>query len=332
MKARILARSEEELWQGFLEQNPNGTIHQTPQWGDFQRSIPSRGKTWIIVLEEDSKIVGGGMLVRHKLPKGFCWLYCARGPILDFQNPSYIQAFLSQVKEIARQEKAVFLRIDPLVNFTASGFSEITYGFQPEHTLIVDLCPDESQILAQMKPKGRYNIRLAEKKGVEIRKSKIDDSLGAQEDLAIFFDLLKQTTERDSFSGHGQEYYQSMLSHLGRAAALYFADFQGQALAAALITYHNETATYYYGVSGNQHRHLMAPYLLHWQIMRDAKAAGYKNYDLFGIAPENAKNHPWAGVTAFKQKFGGMAKHYPHAKEYPFKKLLYLLYRIYKKL
>lgn len=348
MEARILNQSEENLWSDFVEKHPLGNIHQTPEWGHFRRQVTGNEKYWIIVLEEKltpgsqsriendlgseqapSEIIAGTLLLRQSLPHGYSWLYAPRGPLLNYNDSesAYEQmaALMNEIKKIAKEEKAIFFRADPLLQTPLHfpHFHQNIHGFQPDHTLLLDLTPSEEDILKQMKPKGRYNIKLAEKKGVTISQSK---------DTTSFYKILSETTSRDGFHGHNEKFYQDMLSSLGNRATLYLAEYEGQTIAASLNTFYKDTATYYYGASSNEHRNVMAPYLLHWEAIRDAKAKGYKTYDFFGIAPENAVNHPWTGVTEFKKKFGGMEVSYQLPQEFVFKKTLYFLYHGYKKI
>lgn len=183
-----------------------------------------------------------------------------------------------------------------------------------------------------MKQKGRYNIRLAEKKDIEITKTDPKNKDELNQNLDDFYDLLKQTTERDKFNAHEKNYYKKMLENLKENSALYLAKKGEKTVAGIIITFFKDTAIYYYGASSNEDRNLMAPYLLQWHAIKQAKKQGYKYYDFFGIAPEDSKNHAWAGVTQFKKKFGGQAISYIPAQEYPFKKLLYLLYKLYKRI
>ena len=412
MQARILNQSEEHLWLEFVKNHPLGTIHQTPEWGHFQANVKGRGKYWIVALtgadtgsnsdrarsqESTSQILAGTLLIRHQLPKGYCWLYAPRGPLLNYDSAdnyhaahSQMAILLSEIKEIAQAEKAVFLRIDPMLpssdfscfeksaradflpqqmaplSHLASDFShplhfphfrQNIHGFQPDHTLILDLTQSAQDLLSQMKPKGRYNIKLAEKKGVKIRQADPAKQKQFSKDLSDFCKILTETTSRDGFHGHDMDFYKNMVEDLQndstysdsltgvsqdsdrnlvnprrQYATLYLAEYENLIVAACLNTFFKDTATYYYGASSNLHRNVMAPYLLHWQVIKDAKQKGCKFYDFFGIAPEDAKNHPWSGVTDFKKKFGGQEISYQKPQEFIFKKALYLLYRAYKKL
>ena len=327
MKARILKRHEEPKWEEFLKKNLLASIWQTPSWGHFQAQIPSRGKYWILVIEEEGEIIGGSLIVKHNLGKGFSWLYASRGPLISYNSPDIkhqIRAVIRALKPIVKSEKAIFLRIDPALvedHKNLPGFFTIKHGFQPDNTLRLDLTLSEKDLLAQMKPKGRYNIKLAQKKGVTIHKSK---------DVKAFYKLLSETTERDGFHSHDESFYEKMLKHLGSNAKLYLAKYKDEPIAALIATSFKDQTIYYYGASSNAHRNLMAPYLLQWHVISEAKSHKHTSYDFLGIAPPKAVNHQWKGVTEFKKKFGGTHVEYKSPQEYPFNPFLYFLYRIYK--
>lgn len=342
MKARILPKSEEKLWDTFLQKNPLANIHQSPNWGHFQQKIPYHGKYWIIVLEENNKIIGGSMIIRRNLPKGFTWLYASRGPILDYQSPelnTQIQELLKTIKKIAKQERSVFFRIDPalLLNDTPpklKSFHSIPHGFQPECTLMIDLTQSEEEILAQMKQKGRYNIKVAKKKEVEIEKANPRNPKKFQCQISKFYDIFQETTSRDKFSGHNEAYYKHMVEELAKAnqADLFLAKFHQKIIAGIIVTYFKDTAIYYYGASSNHHRNVMAPYLLQWTAIQEAKKRGCHKYDFLGIAKSDDPKDPWHGITQFKKKFGGEKIKYQPAQEFALRPFIYWLYRIYKKL
>lgn len=183
-----------------------------------------------------------------------------------------------------------------------------TIDLQPADTLITDLHLPRETRLAAMHAKSRYNLRLAERKGVEVDLS-----------AAVAFDevwpLFEITARRGKFSLHPKAYYQAMLSTLATGpcrAFLAVARFEGTIVAANLMIDEGKTRTYLHGASSDQHREVMAPYLLHSVLMEDAVAKGMVAYDWWGVSPEEAKkNHPWAGVTRFKLGFGGERVSYP---------------------
>jgi lipid II:glycine glycyltransferase (peptidoglycan interpeptide bridge formation enzyme) len=302
-------------------------IQQTENWAKFRKEVKNEEYRKIEVKHDDEMKLHG-YLQKMSLPLGKSWLYCNRGPVINHLTEGFLTEFLEKIKEFAKDENLIFLRIEPPIVADTKiakvyldiiediGFIDAHDSHQPEYTLIIDLEPDEEDILGQMKQKGRYNIRLAEKKGVKVKES---------DDVESFYKILEETVERDKFAGHDKKYYQKMLEILGREemAKLYLAEHEGDILGGIIVTFYKETATYYYGASSNHKRNLMAPYLLQWHAIKEAKLRGCKYYDMLGIAPPGAKNHPWSGVTQFKTRFGGETVKYVKAKEYVFKPVLY---------
>jgi hypothetical protein len=176
-----------------------------------------------------------------------------------------------------------------------------------------------------MKPKWRYNIGLAEKRGVLVRRAD-------EEGLDVFYALLRETAKRDGISIHGKEYYETLFAHCrdyspgsqGRGALevrLYLAEHQGEVLAAVILLFRETQGVYLYGASSDHKRNLMAPYALQWRALRDAKAAGCLQYDLFGIPPNEDPGHPMAGLYRFKTGFGGRIIHRPGSWDYTYRPL-----------
>jgi len=177
-----------------------------------------------------------------------------------------------------------------------------------EATRIVDLARSEEEILAQMKPKGRYNISVAQKHGVTVEQS---------QDIDAFYGLVKETTHRDKFTAPPLEHYRTFLTRLaGSFLLLAFPppspNPNPNPIAGLLGVCWNQQGIYYYGASQYAHRAVMAPYLLQWEAIRLCKHRGCTSYDLLGIAPAGASaNHPWQGISSFKEKFGGTVRTYP---------------------
>jgi peptidoglycan pentaglycine glycine transferase (the first glycine) len=251
-------------------------------------------------------------ILERGLPAGQRFWYSPRGPI--WLAPENTKAF-TLLAESASKEAALrgvlFWRIDPAIESTKIplnmfGFRRASEQLQPDHTLIVDLLPEEAEILAQMKEKGRYNVRLAERKGVTIRASE------DEKDLRAFYALEKVTAKRDKIVIHNLAYYKTMFEAMTSRGQgeLLLAEYEGKVLSAAIVEYFGEGATYLHGASSNEHRDLMANYLLQWEGMRRAKARGALWYDLRGLAPDGDTHHPYASLRQFKTRFGGREAHY----------------------
>lgn len=203
-------------------------------------------------------------------------------------------------------------------------------NIQPPDTVLVDLTASPEEILGRMKGKWRYNIRLAEKKGVEVRR-------GGLEEIDVFYDLYRMTSARDGIAIHHKEYYRDLLrwgQNWGAGAEgsdekvrvdLYIASCQGEPLAAIITMFAGTEAVYLYGASSNSRRNLMPAYLLQWRAMEDAKAAGCQVYDMYGIPPTDDEGHPMHGLYRFKTGFGGTIVHRPGSVDIP----LGQLYRLY---
>jgi lipid II:glycine glycyltransferase (peptidoglycan interpeptide bridge formation enzyme) len=206
-------------------------------------------------------------------------------------------------------------------------FSRAGADVQPPDTVLIDLSPPEETILMGMKPKWRYNIRLAGRKGVSIRRR-------GEEGLEGFYALLRETARRDRVAIHGFDYYRTLFVHTreygeqrredsppGLETRLYLAEHGGDLLAGIVTLFRGTSAVYLYGASSDRKRNLMAPYALQWAAMGDAKRAGCLAYDLFGISPDGDPSHPMAGLYRFKTGFGGRIIHRPGSWDYTYRPL-----------
>lgn len=167
--------------------------------------------------------------------------------------------------------------------------------FLPPYTALIDLTKSEEEILDLMKPKGRYNIRLAEKKWVKVKEVK-----KTSKNIEIFFKLISETTSRDHFVWNSLKYYTIFLEQ--KNVKLFFAIHEDNVIAAGIFVQYRDMMYYYYGASSSQKRNLMAPYLLQWNAVKHAKELWCTLYDFLGIAAPDEKDSPLIGVTDFKLK------------------------------
>lgn len=275
------------------------------QWKQFQKNI---GRKTFDLGE-------GVFVVKLQLPWfGKSYLYSNFVEVFDKSEV---------IKEIANRENTIFLKVEPMLyneelvsRLWQSGWRKSGKGLQPQRTTVVNLQMPEKSLLVGMRQKTRYNIRLAQKRGVEVKKSY--DKL---RDFEKFWQLLQHTAERDKFYTHTKNYYAELLNVEG--TGLYFASKGQIPVASAIVMFYKNTATYLHGASSYEHRSLMAPYLLHWDIMQDAQKQGEKFYDFWGIDEEK-----WPGVTRFKRGFGGKEVQYIGSYDLPTQKIWYMVYRL----
>jgi len=313
----VIEICEKDIWNNFIFSNTKKTkseFLQSWEWGIFQKKL-SR-KVWFLAIKNNKQIIGQALIVKYNLPFGKSYFYCPRGPISQSLNKEIFQELIDKIKYLAKKEKAIFFRWEPKedkINF--KGFSKIK-DFQPSKTIILDLKKSEIELLKEMHSKTRYNIRLAQKHGVKVFKS------NEEKYLNIFLDLLHQTSEREKFKIYPDNYYKKLLNSESKFATLYLAEHQNRILAAHLLIFFNHTATYLHGASSREHKEVMAPYLLHWQTIQQAKKENIYFYDFWGIDKKK-----WPGVTRFKVNFKGQEFFYPGTFELPISKFWYILYK-----
>lgn len=324
----------------FLINNESSQFLQSWQWGEFQKNL---GKNvWRIGLEENNQLIAVCQVIENKLPLSKSYLYTPRGPVFQKNLNSEkkelaFKTLLKGVRDITVETKTrheFFIRVEPAININGTNFKKLKFkkvkSVQPKDTLILDLTKSHEKLLADMHHKTRYNIRLAEKGDIKITK-------GNLKNFEDFWNLMRQTAKRNEFYSHPKDYYYKLLKSLEKegdlTVKLWLAEHQNQVIATALVSYFNKTATYLHGASNYNYRSLMAPFLLHWEIIKNAKEQNFTFYDLWGIAPTQVKNEKksWAGITRFKRGFGGKEINFVGTYDFVYNQLLYKLYNLGKK-
>lgn len=295
---------------------------QSSEWSEFQASTGKKVVNFVI----DNVPVQG---FEHSLSFLGKYLYIPRFKTSDLR--------LKDIIEYVKKSDYIFLRMEPLEEFPISNFQfSVVKNRQPQTTLVLDVNKSEEELLSCMHTKTRYNIRLAEKKGITISQEKNIDN---------FWNLNLETKERDEFKSHEKKYYEKMLE--SNLSYQFTAFFEGKPIASNIILIYKNTGTYLHGASSNKYRDLMAPYLLQWEGIKLAKSQGCSYYDFWGVAPQLTEgrgqatcfnnfcwevNHKWTGVTRFKAGFGGQVKEYPGGCDIILKPFFYKLYKLIKKI
>ena len=330
-------------WDSFLANHPRVHLLQTTAWGNLKSEFG-----W-----EVERILSGGsgaQALFRRLPLGFSLAYIPKGPVggIEGENPPQPPlirgekraeawgALLAELDALCRRRRTILLKVEPDMwreggnnNNAPPGFRTSSHSIQPPRTIVVNLQGDEDAILARMKQKTRYNIRLALKRNVIVRPSS---------DLDLFYKLIERTGERGEFGVHSQEYYQRAfdLFHPRGNCQLLVAEFEREPLAAIIVFTHGKRAWYFYGASSDQHRHLMPTYLLQWEAMRWARDHGCTEYDLWGVPDEdeeiledqfpNRKDGLWS-VYRFKRGFGGELRRALGPWDRVYQPVMYAFYR-----
>jgi len=270
--------------------SPSPSLLQSWGYGEVQR-----GEGWRV---ERIELPGTAATVLLRGPGRFSWAYVPRGPV------PCDEAGLRALIVWAQERRLAGLRVEPDAGPNMRGvLQELGFrscpGLHPETTLVVPL-QEEQEMLAGLRPKHRYNIRLAARRGVEVTE---DDDVE---------ELVRQslgTARRQRISVPSAAAYRRRLRHL-EWCRIYVAHFQGEALAAVMVARFGPHAYYLFGGSSGKHRDLMPSYALQWRAMRDARQAGCTDYDLWGVPPGPDQSHQWAGLWQFKTGFGGSMVEY----------------------
>ncbi len=312
MQIRIAQEHERERFNRFVAGFDSGDLLQSWEWGDLKARTgwqPIR-----VVGEVDGEIVAAVSFLKRKLPKlPKCIFYASRGPVLDTQDENLVQGFVEGMKKIANDHSAILIKIDPPVeiedvrseqNLGNVGFRSVTAGgfggVQPKCVMQLGLKMSEDELLASFKPKWRYNIRLAEKKGVVV------DLEAGREQLAVFYELLKETCARDGFLVRSRKYFEDMWDLLAPIGAikLAIATYEGVPVSGALCYQFGDKAWYTYGASSNLHRNVMPNHLMQWRLIQWAQGQGCKWYDFRGVSPRKGDgDEHLEGLNRFKDGF-----------------------------
>lgn len=309
-------------WEIFLQTQKDVHILQSSAWGQLKTVF---GWEPVRIVNEQS---GAQLLFRKVLP-GVCFGYLPKGPV-----GSADAALFAEIDAVCQEHNAFFLRLEAdrndisITDPKSGGYKEVSRSIQPRRTIIIDLKGNDDDLLARMKQKTRYNIRLARKKGVIVTTSS---------DIALFARLMDVTGERDQFGVHNQRYYQKAMDAFASEndCQLLVASYEGEPLAAIMVFAYSQRAYYLYGASGNDNRNLMPNYLLQWEAMKWAASKGCTEYDMWGIPDEDEetleaqfttrKDGLWQ-VYRFKRGFGGTVVRDPGPLDKVYKPLLYAIF------
>jgi len=324
-------------WNDLIRDLPDPHLLQTWEWSQVKAKYGWEPMPFVWFDKSDksdksdmSDIVAAAMVLKRRIPiAGFAArlniLYIPKGPLMNWSDGALRKRVLDELQSFANAQGAIFLKIDPDVvlgtgipeseeaveddggqavaaELKRRGWLFASDQIQFRNTVMIDLSPSEDEMLACMKQKTRYNIRLAGRRGVTVR-------VGSKEDLSTFYKMYAETSVRDGFVIRDEGYYQtvwrSFLDAKMPTCEPLIAEVDGEAVAAIFVFYFAGRAYYIYGMSREIHREKMPNYLLQWEAMRRAKAAGCHVYDLWGAPDEFDESDSMWGVFRFKQGLGG---------------------------
>ncbi|MBR6089135.1 MAG: peptidoglycan bridge formation glycyltransferase FemA/FemB family protein [Anaerolineaceae bacterium] len=335
-------------WNEIISALPGASLLQTSQWSEVKARVGWKAfpKLW---KKADGTIEAAALILKRPLElgpirSGASFLYVPRGPLMDWNDDGLRERVLADLESFGREQKALFVKIDPdvPVSFGEPGTEEFRkdpvgqklldayqkHGWvrspqqiQFANSVWINTEPDEDVLLANMKQRTRYKVRLAEKKGVTVRR-------GTPSDFDPIADLYAETSARDGFLIRGKDYYLDVWQRFYAAGMLtpLIAEVEGSMVAAVMIFVTGDTARYVYGMSGPDHREKMPNYLLQWEAVKLAKEKGCRVYDLWGAPDEFTEEDRMWGVYQFKRGLGGEVVITPGAWDLPLSRIGYDLF------
>lgn len=325
----------------------DGSVHflQTSFWAQFKTMHGWSFSMYAVQITKDDETIQTQCIVLLRSIKFFTLCYIPMGLLLPencsikYTTLEYfkiLSLFCNQLKS-QLPKLTLCIRLDPpvalnslsdkadffhLLKTSRSPIITSSSNIQPPDTVLLNITQSTDDLLKNMKSKWRYNIRLAQKKGVTISKNTSDC-------IGTFYALYEQTAKRDAISIHSKQYYSSLFELSQKYDAykvnVYIAEHEGDPIASIITLFTPSIAVYLYGASSNEKRNVMSTYFLQWKAICDAKEFGSKIYDFYGIPPTDDKNHPMHGLYRFKTGFGGQIEHRIGSVDYPISSL-YVLY------
>jgi lipid II:glycine glycyltransferase (peptidoglycan interpeptide bridge formation enzyme) len=316
--------------------SPEAPFTQAWFYGEWQQKLNRPVKRLLIY--RDQKLVGAAQFVKYPLIAGQSYWYAPFGPVLNqHPDPEIILAFKKYFA--VGESQPVFVRFDFTPALAATDWNTPTLSkaphatyhgayFQPRHEWILDLAPSSETLLKNMAKNCRYEIKLAERKGITIE---ITEDLDAN--FEIFYKLMSTTANRNGFHLHPRHYYEHIFKTPTPDGQLFLviARHEQAVLAINLILGYGREAYYLFAASGNEQRELKPAYLAQWASINEAKRRGFSRYNFGGISAGDS-DPSWAGLTAFKKKFGGTMISHSTFYDLVYRRLWYYIYCLRKQL
>jgi lipid II:glycine glycyltransferase (peptidoglycan interpeptide bridge formation enzyme) len=303
----LIGVSSAPQWNAALASIPNAHVLQTWEWGEVKSGVGWRAERFLFVDKGAPR--AAAQILRRPVPRTpFGIMYVPKGPALDYEDTVLFEAVLHRLEDHARRRHSIFVKIDPDIPCGAPAAGCLTRRdwhiseeqIQYRNTVVLDLTRSEQELLDAMKPKSRYNIRLAEKRGVRVEP-------GTEAEMPVFYRLYAETGARDGFLIRRFPYYREVWETMlrGNLARMLFARIGTETIAALMLFFFSRRAWYFYGASSGKYRDSMPNHLLQWEAIRWAKGHGCREYDFWGAPDHLAEDDPMFGVYRFKSGFGG---------------------------
>lgn len=323
--------NDQSAWTDFVLAQAPASFLQSWEWGE--QYLQQGNQIYRLAVYDNQQIVGVALLLQVKARRG-SFLLCPHGPVfLTSAAPlPILRVLVDEAIKLGQKDGCAFLRFCSTLADTATnqgyfkelGFKNAPIHMHPELAWILDLRKSEEALLSEMRKTTRYLIRKTEKEGIKVWQS---TDLA---DLDRFWPIYSATAARQHFTPFSKAAITAEFSLMAKhnQIAFFFAEFQGELIAASIIVFYGQMAFYHHSGSVQKFERINASYLLQWRVIQEAQRRGCQFYNFWGIAPEDRPKHPWAGLSQFKKGFGGFAESYVHAQDKVLQPKYYLNYLI----
>ena len=306
----IKASELQEFYDNFSGEK---TFLQTEKFGKFREILGE--KNILLGIFGDKKLIGVAQIQKITAKRG-TFLHIAHGPLIfaEFAGEA-LPFFLSKIKKIGRTEKCDFLRISSLFNedsksaFSHAKFRTAPLHINPDRTWVLDLTQSEEEIMKKMKKSNRYEINRIERSGIEIIRGNF------RENLDIFWNLHLETVARQRFTPFARKTTEAEMEVFGEDCQIFSAKIDDKFYSSSIILFDNFAGYYHQGSS--VYSKLPVAHATLWAGILEAKKRGCKEFNFWGVSPEENKKHPWTGLSNFKRRFGGEERKFLGAQDYP---------------
>ncbi|MFA6190095.1 MAG: peptidoglycan bridge formation glycyltransferase FemA/FemB family protein [Candidatus Staskawiczbacteria bacterium] len=313
--------NEKKEWDDFVLQN-NGNFLQSFDWGEFQKKSDVNIFR-IRIIEKEETLLQVQVFKESSFSKNY--FYIPFGPIFiknidDSEKKSAVDTLIKKIQKLAKKEKCIFLRIEPLVSLGSISQYKNNISLrriQPQKTLLIDLKKTEEELLKEFSSTTRHNIIRARKSGVKIKE--------LNEYSADFYKLLGKTKDRQDFGVYSEDHYKNLFDIKSNVVKfkLFLAQYDSKIINATIVLIFNNRAVTLHSGSDYNYRNVKGTNLLKWEIISSSKKDGLEEIDMWGIDEKK-----WPNLTAFKKGFGGTELEYPHGVDIVFQSFWYNIYKI----
>ncbi len=317
-------------WNEFMESFPRAstgvprsTFIQAYEWIDFQKALGNEAFPFAVIENNEIKALAGAVVINAKRGK---YLYIRNGPVLDWNNRSLVEFTLNNLKQFAKSKGLWFIRLSPLIEVGSEEekiYTSLGGRLNPMHDVdaldawVLDVRPEEEEILKAAKKKNRYEIRKSLSTGEEGLNLEVEITNDLNK-IPEFYEILKDTVKRQDWNAYSLDYITKEFEEFARdnRATLVLVKKDSKSIAGGVFIHFANQTSYHYGASLSEYKSIPGPYRVIWEAIREAKRRGIEYLNFWGIAPENRPNHPWIGLSKFKMKFPGFAVRWSHSLDF----------------